>query len=140
MTESKTEYRYFSSVKGHAVPRWGSEGFIGLKRTPNGWKWDERRVVRIPILEADRYHREYADAIKTGSLLERTEKDFDDYWRTVEESIKPSKPVQEDPVESPVETPVEEEKEPEKSPDPPEKKKPRDESKKRTRRKKTKKK
>ena len=65
-----TNFRHFSSVEGHVVPRWGTDTFIGVTRAPGGWKWNTGKMVKIPADECRRYLREYNRALKDGSLKE----------------------------------------------------------------------
>lgn len=86
MTDTKDPgYRYFSSVEGHVVGRFGSTSFIGVRRGPDGWVWVTDDVYRIPIIEINRYVREYKRALADGSLKEVTKADFD--------RLYPEKPV-----------------------------------------------
>ena len=140
MTDSKTEFKYFSPVPGHVVPRFGTQSYLGAKRIEGKWTWFEDRVIRIPVVEHSRYLREYTNAVRNGALKERTEKDFDKFWKTVESVQTKPPPEVEVTVEEKVTEETKEEEKPEETPPPEEDEKPRDEPKKRTRRKKTKKK
>ena len=97
----KIKYRYFSSVQGHIVPRFGAQGqYIGAKLIPSGeevarsllgpsgqgsflWGWDTTKVVRISEKEFVLYGREYTRALKSGALVQRTAKDYDKYIKGV---------------------------------------------------------
>lgn len=70
-------FKYFSSVFGKVVPRFGTDVYIGCKRTNTGFEWDEKKVVCIPESEIVRYHREYTRVIKEGSIVKRTKTDYD---------------------------------------------------------------
>lgn len=69
--------KYFSSVKGHAVSRYGTREFIGATRGKDGHVWDTDAVTAIPEAEYYRYLREYTRAIKSKSLKKRTKADYD---------------------------------------------------------------
>jgi hypothetical protein len=69
--------RYFSSVEGAAVPRFGSRSFIGAVRTAKGFSWTPDAVVAVPDEETGRYLREYARVIRAGALRERTAADHE---------------------------------------------------------------
>jgi hypothetical protein len=73
---SADNFRYFSSVEGRAVQRFGSKGFVGAKRTIDGHEWDVNCIVAISLGELARYGREYGRALAEGSLVERTAKEF----------------------------------------------------------------
>ena len=86
--QPESKFKYFSCVKGVVVQRFGTDTFIGVRKTSKGWVWNEERVIRLPENEVTRYIREYNNAIKAEALVERTEKDFDDYWKKVEEEAE----------------------------------------------------
>ncbi|MCP4674347.1 MAG: hypothetical protein GY854_02280 [Deltaproteobacteria bacterium] len=73
------KFRYFSSVQGQVVQRYGTDTFIGVKRTANGWDWNDESVVPIPETECSRYEREYQNAVRNGALKIRTQKDYEAY-------------------------------------------------------------
>ncbi len=85
MNKTKSEFRYFSSVQGRVVPRYGTDTFIGVKRTPSGWEWDEERVVAIPAAECSRFGREYQNAVRLKALKKRTREDYDAYLKRLDE-------------------------------------------------------
>ncbi len=91
--------RFFSSVEGRLVSRYGSGGgplaptLIGATRnaadlSPRGSEptdvgrgeggvtWNTDQVVAITEAEAQKYSREYDRAVKDGALIERTEADY----------------------------------------------------------------
>lgn len=75
------DFRYFSPVRGHAVPRFGVKGqFLGAQRTEKGFEWNEEAVVALPVAELRRYLREYNRILKPSrgvpGLVERTEADY----------------------------------------------------------------
>ena len=39
------DFKYFSSVQGRAVQRYGTDSYIGATKTPKGFVWDVDRVV-----------------------------------------------------------------------------------------------
>ncbi len=88
MNKTKSEFRYFSSVQGRVVPRYGTDTFIGVKRTSSGWGWDEERVVAIPAAECSRFGREYQNAVRLRALKVRTREDYDAYLKKVAEQEK----------------------------------------------------
>lgn len=73
------EFRYFSSVKGAAVPRFGSTSFIGAARTPRGFAWNLDAVVAVPVEEVNRYLREYNRVLRSDALRERKVVDFEQW-------------------------------------------------------------
>ena len=98
-------YRYFSSVEGHVVRRYGAYNqYIGVKLVPSGekevksllgpsaegsfdWKWDTDKVVRISEKEFVRYGREYNRAVESGALIEKKERDFNSYIKSTQEPV-----------------------------------------------------
>ena len=71
-------FRYFKSVEGMIVPRYGTSTFIGAKRDKTvGWIWDTTRVVRIPESETVRYMKEYRRALADGAMVECSRTDYD---------------------------------------------------------------
>jgi hypothetical protein len=74
-----TEFRYFSAVDGHAVPRYGTRSFIGAERGPEGFVFNTKAVVAIPVSDFARFAKEYMRALKSGALVERNEKDWKAY-------------------------------------------------------------
>jgi hypothetical protein len=65
------KFRYFRSVEGSVVPRWGTPSFIGVRRVPSkGWEWNTEKVVSVPEYETIKYLREYNRALKDGSIIE----------------------------------------------------------------------
>jgi hypothetical protein len=71
-------FRYFKSVEGMVVPRYGTATFIGVKRDKTvGWVWDTARVVRIPESETVRYMKEYRRALADGAMVECLRADYD---------------------------------------------------------------
>jgi len=97
-----TEFQYFSCVEGHVVQRYGTDTYIGVTRTANGWEWDTEKVVLIPIAEIARYRREYLRAVKEGSLTERTKQDHDAYLKKLEQIEKDRLATLKEPEEKPV--------------------------------------
>ena len=67
-----SEFRYFQSVKGRAVLRYGTGTYIGAVREISGFRWSPK-IVQIPKVECTRYVREDRDAVKNGDLIEFTE-------------------------------------------------------------------
>lgn len=65
--------RFFRSVKGHAVARYGhADLLVGAERdatAEGGIRWSED-PVEIAAAELAAYPREYARAIRDGSLVE----------------------------------------------------------------------
>jgi len=100
------KYKYFSPVDGHLVPRYGAPNqYIGARLGPSGEKtarsllgesgqgsfvivWNTKQVERIPVEEFTMYGREYARAIKAGSLKERKIKDYENHIKAVEAAEK----------------------------------------------------
>jgi len=71
-------FRYFRSVEGKVVPRYGTAIFIGVKRDKvQGWVWNTDLVVRIPESETTRYLREYRRALEDGSMTECARVDYE---------------------------------------------------------------
>jgi hypothetical protein len=76
--KTEPEFRYFRSVEGYVVPRYGTQSFIGVQRDRAvGWRWDTADVFAIPIADCKRYAREYRRALTTGALVEVTKADFE---------------------------------------------------------------
>lgn len=96
MTDAKqTPFaRFFSSVEGHLVTRYGTASvksaasLIGATRTPHeeggGVTWHPEVVVAITEAEAQLYGREYDQAAREGALVERKESD----WLAYREAAK----------------------------------------------------
>ena len=87
----KIIFSYFSSVKNHVVPRYGSPRYIGVRRTNEGWDWDTERIVPIPENESVRYGREYNRALREGALLKKTEQDYKKYLAKKAKEEAPAK-------------------------------------------------
>jgi hypothetical protein len=72
--------RYFSSVRGHAVSRFGHPDLlIGAERDPKaegGLRWETDRVIEIPEAEFTQHEREYRAALRAGGLVERKPEDL----------------------------------------------------------------
>lgn len=66
MTE---EYKYYRSVEGAVVQRYGQQTYIGVRRGGNQHQWSDK-IVRLPMTEFTRFQREYTRAVKAGSLIE----------------------------------------------------------------------
>lgn len=70
---------FLSSVEGQPVTRYGTKTLIGAERdrvNPTVVHYDTRTIVAIPHAELTRYRREYTDAIRDGSLRQRTAKQW----------------------------------------------------------------
>ena len=70
---------FVSSVEGQPVTRYGTKTLIGAERdrvNPTQIHYDTRAIIAIPHAELSRYRREYAGAIRDGSLRERTAKQW----------------------------------------------------------------
>lgn len=103
-------FRYFSPVPGSAAPRYGTRSFIGARRTPTGFEWDEGAVVPIPISEIRANLKAYNGLLHKGprlgpSLIERTRTDYEAYAASrgfdpvpddVPRTAKPAMPVMAD--------------------------------------------
>ena len=71
-------FKFFRSVEGKVVPRYGTATFIGVLRdNKQGWVWDTATVVRVPEYEVTRYMREYRRALADGALVECSSADYD---------------------------------------------------------------
>jgi hypothetical protein len=92
---------FVSSVKDHAVTRFGSGKaiggvpfpgiLIGAERDPekpDQIRWFPDRIIHIPEPEASVYAREYARALRDGSLRKRTEAEYLDQQARSEEASK----------------------------------------------------
>jgi hypothetical protein len=90
MPEDDKKCRYFSSVPGHAVARYGTGTTIGASRGPTGYVFNTDVVVAIPEAEFYRYMREYKRALLHKELVERTKEDFDSYRAKRNEARKKS--------------------------------------------------
>lgn len=95
--------RFLSCVEGKLVARYGSgtfytaNGSIGAHRDPTSGelKWNPAEVVALSPAEAARYAREYDHAVRSDSLVERSEADYlawvkaqKDRQKQVEDEIK----------------------------------------------------
>jgi hypothetical protein len=69
------EMKFFKAVPGYVVRRYGSSGFIGVTRTADGWEWYDSATT-IPLNEYQRYGREYKNALRSGALVEVSERDI----------------------------------------------------------------
>lgn len=65
--------RQFFSVPGLVVPRYGTEEFVGARRTGAGFVWSPD-PVGISDEELQRYVREYGQALGRGEIRERVER------------------------------------------------------------------
>ncbi len=82
------EMRYFSSVKGRAVPRHGSDAFIGCRKVKGkGFEWDTDKVVAVPLSDFQRYGRDYSNNLRRGDLEERSKKDYDADQERIEKEV-----------------------------------------------------
>jgi hypothetical protein len=80
---------FLSSVEGHVVSRYGATGptrapeAIGARRTATGsgwvWSWDTGAIAALTHAEVAAYGREYAAAVRSGALRERTAEEFEAY-------------------------------------------------------------
>lgn len=64
-----SDFRYFRSVPGAAVLRYGTRSYIGCVRTMTGFVWTDE-VIAIPALECRRFVREYRRALADKALIE----------------------------------------------------------------------
>jgi hypothetical protein len=71
------KFKYFRSVKGHVVHRYGTDTLIGVTRGKDGHKWNTERVVAIPEVEYFRHLKAYRRAVKSGALKESTKSAFE---------------------------------------------------------------
>lgn len=69
-------FRYFKSVEGRVVPRFGQRSYIGCRRGPQGFAWSDQ-AVSIPAIEVVKYLREYNRALADGSLVEVSKAQYD---------------------------------------------------------------
>ena len=81
MTQKITGFVYFSPVAGRVVPRYGTRDFIGAHYVHGkGFEIDPQKVVAIPKADVEqRFKRAYERAVRDGSLIPKTQKDFDAY-------------------------------------------------------------
>lgn len=71
-------FRYFRSIEGMVVPRYGTATFIGVQRDQKqGWIWDTNAIIRVPEYETTRYGKEYRRALADGALVECSKAEFD---------------------------------------------------------------
>jgi hypothetical protein len=96
MSEEKSQFRYFRSVEGKVVGRFGKDSYIGVRRTKEGWDWNTEDVFAIPTEECRRYVREYKRALKSGALIEVTKKDFDQVNAAENQTEKKERPTKAD--------------------------------------------
>jgi ribosomal protein L16 Arg81 hydroxylase len=76
-----TDFRFFSSVEGHLVPRFATfqaptTQYIGATRTGKNIVWNPEQVVPISKAECQRYRRELNQAVAAKALTERNVKDY----------------------------------------------------------------
>jgi len=62
------DFVYFRSVEGRAVPRFGTDVFIGCVKTKDGFVFSNEPVA-VPKSEERRYRREYNNAVRRGDLV-----------------------------------------------------------------------
>jgi len=85
MAETKDDgMKFFSSVIGRPVARWGTGTMIGARIDASlpdgpGIVYDVDAVVAIPLAEFKRHEREYRKAIACKELVERTRSQHDTY-------------------------------------------------------------
>jgi len=87
---------YVSAVRGHLVSRPGSSVLIGAARDPrepSQITWDTEAVVRIPEAECRAFQREYARALRGGSLTRRSKEDFEASVKAQEAATEKAKAV-----------------------------------------------
>jgi len=85
----KQAFRFFSCVEGYACPRFGALGsFIGAFRVPGGYDWQPDTIVAIPIAEFNRHLKAYNRAIKGGRIKVRTEKDYKESIKALEDKAR----------------------------------------------------
>lgn len=71
-------FRYFRSVEGKVVPRYGTATYIGVQRDQKqGWIWDTSAIILVPEYETTRYLKEYRRALADGALVECSRADFE---------------------------------------------------------------
>lgn len=104
--------RYFSSVEGHLVSRYGTATQtkgpqqIGAKRitppsdatwrqtdAPVGVVWDLEVIVAITAKEAQAFGREYDRAVNEGALRERTAEEYVAYLKSRKAKSPASEPA-----------------------------------------------
>jgi len=71
------EFKYIKSQHGFVVKRYGTNTYIGCTKTKTGFEWTDN-IVRIPLAEWTRYIKEYSRSLNDGSLVESSEKEFDE--------------------------------------------------------------
>lgn len=70
---------FVSSVEGRLVTRYGTRTFIGAERRasdPRQLEWHTDQVIAIPHDEFRKYRREYLRALREGSLVVRTDAEW----------------------------------------------------------------
>lgn len=70
-------YFYYGPVAGRVVERYGTGTFIGAQKTKTKFVQNLAVVVRIPTAEHEKYASSYAQAVRHGDLVERSEADYD---------------------------------------------------------------
>jgi hypothetical protein len=71
------KFKYFRSVEGHVVDRYGTDRSIGVARVEGQHVWDTERVVAIPETEYLRHLKAYRRAVKSGALKVSTKAAYD---------------------------------------------------------------
>jgi len=82
---------YVSAVRGHLVPRWGTNESFGVSKGPSDeepFVWDESRVYPITEAKYREFRIEFDAAISTGALKRRTAEDFGAYQSALAEREK----------------------------------------------------
>jgi hypothetical protein len=69
MAEGPDFGAFVRPVKGHCVPRYGTTEYLGASRGPDGFEWDESRIIPLTADYCRQYPRELAQHIAEGSLV-----------------------------------------------------------------------
>ncbi|MHC4736474.1 MAG: hypothetical protein ACYTDW_18745 [Planctomycetota bacterium] len=85
------KFKYFRSVKGHVVHRYGTDTLIGVTRGKEGHKWNTEKIVAIPEVEYLRHLKAYRRAVKSGALKESSKSAFEKQNKEQEAEANKSK-------------------------------------------------
>jgi hypothetical protein len=72
------KFKYFKSVEGHVVQRYGTDTYIGVARVNGKHVWNTKRAVAIPEVEYLRHLKAYNRAVKDKSIIVATKKEYEE--------------------------------------------------------------
>jgi hypothetical protein len=77
MAEGLVFGAFVRPVKGHAVPRYGTQQFLGCARGPNGFEWDEQTIIPLTDEYCRQFIRELNQHFEEKSLMRCTAKEYE---------------------------------------------------------------